>query len=390
MQETKDVNYMQHALRLSRYGIGRTSPRPSVGAVVLNTRGEVVGEGFTTAGGESHAEMVALRQAGESARGGTIYVTLEPCNGEYRANGDYRCSRAILEAGIREVHYALDDPNQAVAGGGARLAQAGLTVIKGECAAEATENLRAFFKWVYTGLPYVILKYAMTLDGKIATVGGDSRWITGEAARLEVHRLRDESDAVLVGVNTVLADDPALTTRLPMAEQKRLGRAVRNPTRIILDSAGRTPLAAQVVNAELEGSTIVASTDKFPGEKRKHLEAKGIEVLKLPADNRGRVDVLELLQVMGKRGLLQLLVEGGGEVLSSFVQRQFAPNRPLADQVWAFIAPKLVGGCNAPGPFGGEGVELMTQAFTLSNIKLEQFGNDILLKGDFGYEEGNR
>jgi diaminohydroxyphosphoribosylaminopyrimidine deaminase/5-amino-6-(5-phosphoribosylamino)uracil reductase len=352
---------------------------------VLNAEGRIVGTGYTAPGGQDHAEWLALQEAGEQARGGTIFVSLEPCNGERRANGALRCSHAILEAGIREVHYALDDPTPQVAGGGLLLAQAGLKVVKGECAEEASQDFAAFFKWISSGLPYVILKYAMTLDGKIATASGDSRWVTGEAARLEVHRLRDESDAILVGVNTIIADNSALTTRLPIIEQAGLGRVARSPLRVVLDSSGRIPLTAQIVSGQLEGQTIVATANSqnFPLEKRQQLEARGIEILALPAKPCGKLDLLALLSELGKRGILQLMVEGGGTVLNSFLQPHPITERPLADKVWAFIAPKLVGGGNnAPGPLSGDGVALMSQAQTLSNVELLHFGQDILLKGD--------
>jgi len=367
-------HFMKLALEIGQGWRGRTSPNPNVGAVVVSAGGEVLGKGFTQPPGGPHAEVMALRQAGAAARGATLYVTLEPCNRQGRTPP---CTGAIIGAGISEVHYAVADPNPTMLGGAETLNQAGIRVFSGECAEEAAEEHEAFFKWLQTGLPFVTLKYAMTLDGKIATRNGDSKWITGEEARLEVHRLRDDSDVILVGAGTVLADNPALTTRLSPEEQARRGKTARSPLRVVLDSQGRVPLSAQIFSGELEGQTLLATTGRIDPNKRAILEKRGIETLILPEDAGGRVALPALLTELGKRGLGRVMVEGGAEVLGSFVAQG------LADKLWAFIAPKIVGGQTAPGPVGGAGVNLMSEALKLERVKIAQFGPDILVSGYF-------
>lgn len=336
-----------------------------VGAVLVRD-GEVVGEGYHQRAGTPHAEVHALRAAGERARGATLYVNLEPCAHYGRTPP---CVEALIAAGVAEVHIAMLDPNPLVNGKGrARLEAAGIRTVVGECAEEAAELNEAFVTWVTRGRPFVIAKYAASLDGKIATRTGDSRWITGEQARLRVHEWRDAVDAVAVGANTVLLDDPLLTTRLP-------DREVRHPLRIVVDSRGRVPLSARCFDPALPGRTVVAATAAFPAEKRAALAERGIEVLILPADGEGLVDLGALLAELGRREVTSLLVEGGGTLLGAFFRAR------LVDRVLAFLAPIVIGGRDAPGPVEGEGVERLSEAPRLERVRVERLGEDILLSG---------
>jgi diaminohydroxyphosphoribosylaminopyrimidine deaminase / 5-amino-6-(5-phosphoribosylamino)uracil reductase len=380
MWNDQEVNRINRAFELSKRGKGRTAPRPAVGAVVVNANGEIVGEGWTQPDGGSHAEFVALEQAGDRARGGTIFCTLEPCfEVNLRHNGEPRCAKAILNAGIKRVFYAVRDPNPLVANGAKWLNENGVAVFEGtpEIQTRAEANLEGFLKWVRTNRPLVILKYAMTLDGKIATRTGHSRWIAGEESRLETHRLRDESDAILVGADTVIKDNPALTTRLPAEEVARRGYAVHHPLRIVLDSSGRIPLTADVLANQPEIPTLYVTTAQISRQKLAEVENTGVEVLVLPVDDTKRVSLPDLVAELGRRGLHQLMVEGGGQIHASFIEQK------LADKAWAFIAPKIVGGSTAPNPVGGQGVEFMHQAAELNRVTLHSFGQDILVKGYF-------
>jgi len=356
---------MHRALELAGCARGRTSPNPLVGALVVHD-GEIVGEGYHQRAGTPHAEVDALRAAGALARGGILYVNLEPCNHYGRTPP---CSEAIIAAGIVEVHMAMLDPNPIVNGQGrARLEQAGIRTVVGECAAEAADLNEAFVTWITAGRPFVIAKFACSLDGKIATRTGESRWISGEAARQRVHELRDTADALLVGANTVIADDPLLTTRLP-------GREVHHPLRVIADSRGRIPLEARAFDPALPGKTSVAATPAFPVERREALRQRGIEVLTLPADAQGRVDLRALLAELGRREVTSLLVEGGGTLLESFFRAH------LVDKLLCFIAPLLIGGREAPSALSGEGVAHLSEAPRLERLHVEQVGVDILVSG---------
>ena len=354
---------MERALRLAERGRGRTSPNPMVGAVLVKD-GEIVGEGFHPRAGEPHAEVFALRQAGERARGATLYVNLEPCCHHGRTPP---CTRALIAAGVAEVHLAMLDPNPLVAGRGrAELEAAGVRIVVGEREAEARALNEVFVHWITTRRPFVIAKFAMSLDGKIATRTGDARWITGPPARQYVHRLRDEIDAILVGVNTVIADDPRLTTRLEQAE-------VRHPLRVILDSRGRIPATARVLDPALPGRTAIATTEAMPLQRR-HALADKADVLVLPADE-GRVSPVALLAALGEREITSLLMEGGGTVLGSF----FAHG--LVDKVLAFVAPVIIGGQHAPTPVGGLGASRIAEAWRLAGVWIEHVGSDVLISG---------
>lgn len=366
MDASTHINYIRHALALARLAEGRTSPNPLVGAVIVKN-GQVVGEGYHHRAGEPHAEIEALRAAGDSARGATIYVTLEPCAHYGRTPP---CTEALIAAGIAEVYYAVGDPNPRVNGKGhAQLEAAGVIVHNGPCEDEAHELNRPFFKHMMTGRPFVTAKFAMSLDGKIATRSGDSRWITNSASRQRAHQLRNVTDAILVGAGTVLADDPQLTTRFDSDD-------IRHPLRIIADSRGRVPLSAQLFDPTLPGQTVVATTDATHPAHCADLSARGVEVWRLPSDAQGRVSLTALLDEIGRRGMLTLLVEGGSELLGAF----FCEG--LVDRVWAFVAPLIIGGRDAPGPVGGTGMEQLSQAIHLCRLETETLDGDVWIRAD--------
>ncbi len=357
-------DFMLRALQLAKRGKGRTSPNPMVGAVLVKN-GRVVGEGFHPRAGEPHAEIFALRQAGENARGATLYVTLEPCNHYGRTPP---CTKAIIAAGVAEVHMAILDPNPLVAGGGKKeLEAAGIRTVVGEHENEAKKLNEVFLHWVTTGRPFVIAKFAASLDGKIATRTGESRWITGPEARRYAHELRDQVDAILVGVNTIIKDNPELTTRLEKKD-------VHHPLRVVLDSRGRAPLAARVFDPDLPGRTLVVTTEAMPQKTRQALSERGIEVLVPPAD-RGQVNLPALLHELGAREVTSVLVEGGSTVLGSF----FAHG--LVNKVVTFIAPMIIGGQEAPTAVGGSGVERLADAWRLKEIEVTKVGEDLLITG---------
>lgn len=356
--------YMKIALELAEQARGRTSPNPMVGAVLVKG-GEIVGQGYHRQAGTPHAEVHALREAGDKARGATLYVTLEPCSHFGRTPP---CSEAVIGAGISEVYVAMQDPNSLVAGRGIKqMREAGLTVHVGLMEKEARKLNEIFCKYITTKLPFVLLKSAMTADGKIATGVGHSRWITGEAARAKVHALRNWYDAILVGVNTVLADNPALTCRLP--------EGGRDPVRIILDSAARTPPEALVLTQESDAPTYVVVTDKAPLDRLESLTAVNAKIIRVSQNLHGRVDLRELLDKLGEMEVTSLLVEGGAEVAASFL------DNGLLDKVLTFIAPKIIGGRQAPGPVGGIGKALMSQAVKLNDTCWGQAGEDFFIEG---------
>src|SRR5438309_315389 len=275
MTDRVETDYMDRALDLGRRALGWCSPNPGVGAVIVRN-GQIVGEGRTQAAGKEHAEIMALQAAGEAAAGATLYVTLEPCSHHGRTPP---CTDAIVAAGIRSVHTATVDPSPWVSGEGIRALEArGVETVVGEHATDAERAHEAYFKWVRTGLPFLSLKYAMTVDGKIATRMGSSFWITGLEARRPVARLRAEVDAVMVGIGTVLADDPQLTARPGELGDMKLEPA-HQPRRVILDSEARIPLSARVVSGGLPGSTLVCVTDRAPADRRRALEDRGLEIL---------------------------------------------------------------------------------------------------------------
>ncbi len=325
-----------------------------VGAVVLDRMGNIAGEGYHRRAGGQHAEQEALDAAGDQAHGGTLYVNLEPCAHLHRTPS---CADAITLAGIKRVVISMSDPDERVRGAGiAKLEAAGIETVVGVHEERALRLNEFYVKHRLTGRPFVTAKFAMSLDGKIATRTGESRWITSEEARLHGHRLRHIHDAILVGINTVITDDPELTTRLE-------GTEARQPLRVVVDSQLRIRMSARVVGP----NTLIATT--------KAGRIGAAEVVRLPAAPDGRVALGPLLDELGKRGILSLLVEGGSEVHASF----FA--NALVDKVHAYVAPRLIGGREAPGPVGGAGVEHLVDAVPLSELDVTRLGSDLLLTG---------
>jgi diaminohydroxyphosphoribosylaminopyrimidine deaminase / 5-amino-6-(5-phosphoribosylamino)uracil reductase len=358
------TTYMKLALRLAAKGAGWVSPNPMVGAVVVNA-GRVVGRGYHRRAGLPHAEVEALRAAGEAARGADLYVTLEPCNHQGKTPP---CTQAILAAGVRRVVMATPDPNPRVNGGGAEfLSGRGVEVIEGVLEAEARRLNEAWFHYLRTGRPWVVAKAACSLDGKIATAGGESQWLTGAAARAVGHRLRHRVDAIVVGVGTILADDPQLTTRLPR------GRG-QDPIRLVLDSRLRLPLEARILHPDSSAPTWLACTSQAPPDTIRTLKTRGVQVLVLPAE-AGRVSLPALLKELGARQVQSLLVEGGAETLGAFFDQK------LVQQFNFFYAPKILGGQKAPGAVGGHGVIHLGEAHVARNLSVRRVGVDLLVSG---------
>lgn len=359
-------DYMARALELGRRAEGRTRPNPAVGSVVVRD-GVIVGEGYHPQAGHPHAEIFALRQAGEKARGADLYVTLEPCSHQGRTGP---CVEAVIAAGIVKVFVGTRDPNPLVAGRGiSGLQAAGIPVQVGILESECRRLIAPFAKHVTTALPFVILKSAMTLDGKTATSSGDSRWISGPDSREHVHRLRDRIDAVMVGIGTVLDDNPRLTTRL--------SEGGRDPLRIVVDSRLRIPEDAAVLSVPSEAATILVTTRAAPAEKVARLLERGVEVLQV-AERAGRIDPADLMTKLGARGIQSVLLEGGSELSSSLLQAG------LIDRVMIFVAPVLIGGNDGKGLFAGRGAARIADALRLSDICVSRFGDDILIEGDVG------
>jgi diaminohydroxyphosphoribosylaminopyrimidine deaminase / 5-amino-6-(5-phosphoribosylamino)uracil reductase len=362
-----DLSFMRLALRLARRGFGRTSPNPMVGAVLVRD-GAVIGQGWHHCAGHAHAEIEALcdvTRRGLSAcgaRGATLYVTLEPCSTRGRTPP---CTEAILGAGIRRVVAAESDPNPAHGGRGfAILRRAGLEVSVGLLADEAAEMNAAFHHWIVHRTPLVTVKAGMSLDGKIATVGGESRWMTGEKSRALGMRLRAGADAILVGVRTILADDPSLTVRLPGLTEKRWRR-------IILDPRARTPLTAKVVTDEHAARTIVVATQAAPARRAAAL-GRRVRLLRAPARAEG-INLRWLLKQLGREEITSLLVEGGGETNAAFL------SAGLAARVAFFYAPLALGGRAAPKAVAGEGVARVSEAMVLRQARWRRLGEDLLL-----------
>ncbi len=357
-----DIPYMKMALELARKAQGRTSPNPIVGAVVVKD-GSIVGTGYHQKAGTPHAEVHALNAAGERAYGADLYVTLEPCNHFGRTPP---CTEAIIQAGIKRVFVALRDPNPLVSGKGLeRLRAHGIEVYEGLLEDEARKANEVFLKYIRTKLPFVALKTATSLDGKIATEKGESQWITGEEARLRGHWLRSIYDAILVGIGTVKADNPSLTCRLPHQEG-------RDPVRIIVDSRLTIDEEARVLNLNSSAPTLIATTTLAPVEKRSLLQKKA-EILVV--GDGPRVHLPSLLKMLGEKEITSVLVEGGGSINGSFLREN------LVDKYYCFLAPKLIGGTRAPGSFGGEGFSFLNDAIELIDISLEHLGRDYLITG---------
>ncbi len=360
-----DERYMWMTLDLARQGLGKTNPNPMVGAVLVKD-GEVVGTGYHEKAGLPHAEIIALQQAGEKARDATLYVNLEPCSHQGRTPP---CVDAVVEAGVRKVVLATMDPNPLVAGQGIkRLQDAGIKVKTGVLEDKALRLNEVFVKYITTRTPFVVVKAAMTLDGKIATQQGESQWISGDKSREFVHKLRSISDGIMVGINTVLQDDPRLTVRLDADKTEK------QPWRIIVDSQGRLPLEARGSQRTDSVKTILATTYAMPAGKKEALISQGGEVVTLPGRG-GRVDLTALMRELGQREITALMVEGGGVLNYALLESD------LIDKLYLFIAPLLLGGKTAPSPFEGEGVKRLTDAWKVEHVELKQLDNDLLVIG---------
>jgi diaminohydroxyphosphoribosylaminopyrimidine deaminase/5-amino-6-(5-phosphoribosylamino)uracil reductase len=355
---------MLRALELALKARGRTSPNPMVGAVIV--RGErVVGEGYHRHAGGSHAEVAALRKAGSLARGADLYVNLEPCSHQGRTPP---CTESIIRAGIGRVFAAVKDPNPLVAGeGGKQLRRAGISVRFGLAAPEARRANESYLKYIRTGLPFVFVKSAISLDGKTATKTGDSQWITGSGARAKVHELRDGADAIMVGIGTVVADDPSLTTRLAAGKGS-------DPVRVIIDPLLRLPRSAKVLKRGAGAGVLVVTSGLAPATRAGKLRAAGAEILVVEGEGR-RIDMRQLVGILGRRGMTSVMIEGGSEVAAS------AFEAGVVDKVVYFIAPKIIGGREAPTAVGGVGISLLREAIGLRDMRVSSLEGDLMVEG---------
>lgn len=356
-----DAAFMKQALRLARKGLGRTSPNPMVGALVVR-KGIVVGQGYHQKAGGPHAERIALIEAGGKAKGATLYLNLEPCNHFGRTPP---CTQMILEMGIKKVVFGMADPNPTVKGGGAEMLRShGIEVVQGVREQDCRRLNEFFIKWISTGLPFVILKAAISLDGRIATRTGDSKWISNERSRLLVQQMRNQVDGVLVGIGTVMEDDPLLTVRLSKGK-------IKDPLRIVIDPRLRISPTARILGGYKK--TLIVTGREVPISKKKALESKGVEILSLP-DRERRISIKDLLVQLGQRGITSLLVEGGTEIFGSFI------SEGQMDKLVLFIAPCLIGGQKAKGMIGGTGVSRITEAVRFKEMKVKPWAGDILVE----------
>lgn len=363
-----DHLYMKRALSLAARGKGKTSPNPMVGAVIVN-QGRVVGEAYHQQAGKPHAEIVALHRAGPRARGGVLYVTLEPCCHSRKRTPP--CVPLLIQSGLTRICVAMADPNPQVSGQGIRmLKRARLQVTVGVLEEEAQQLNAVYRHWMTTGRPFVTLKGAMTVDGKIATATGESKWITGEQARQDVHRLRSQVDAVMVGIGTVLSDNPNLSARGPKnASQVRMGR---QPVRVVLDSRLQIPLKANVLQWVHEQPTIVCTTAQASPQKIQTLKKQGVQVW-VVLQKRGMVSLKAALGKLGKAGMSSVLLEGGSRLTAS------AFHEGLVNRVRLYIAPLLMGGQDAKGLIGGTSPRRLEQSWRLVNPELKKIGQDWLV-----------
>ncbi|HHT9125146.1 MAG TPA: bifunctional diaminohydroxyphosphoribosylaminopyrimidine deaminase/5-amino-6-(5-phosphoribosylamino)uracil reductase RibD [Candidatus Brocadiia bacterium] len=360
-----DENFMRIALDLAEEGRGRVEPNPVVGAVIVNN-GEIVSQSYHEYFGGPHAEVNAIIAAGDRCRGATLYVTLEPCT---HFGKTPPCVDAIKSSGIKRVVVATTDPNPVNNGKGIKLLrEVGIEVVERVLEEPAKKLNAPFFKLITTKTPYVIAKWAMTLDGKIATRTGDSRWISSEESRQYVHKKRAMVDAVVVGIRTVLRDDPLLTCRI---------KGGRNPKRIVVDGRAELPLHSRLVQTVKDADVFVATTSAAPTEHIMKLETAGCKIIELKSSPEG-VDILSLIQALGMMNFTNVLIEGGGTLLGTFFDKK------LVDRVMVFIAPHIVGGAGAKTPVLGVGVERITDSLRLEDILISRFGNDILIEGTVG------
>lgn len=357
-----DEKYMRLAMQLAGNAIGRTSPNPLVGAVIVKDN-RVVGCGWHRKAGTPHAEVHALNQAGELAQGADVYVTLEPC-AHYGKTPP--CAKALVEAKVKNVYGGLLDVNPKVAGKGFKILEdADIHVEYGFLQDELRKQNEVFFKWIEHKKPFVVLKVAMTLDGKIATATGQSKWITNETSRAYGYKLRDIYDGIMVGINTVIEDNPMLTARVDGG---------KNPIRIVVDSSLKIDINANVVQ-DKSAKTIIATTDKADKDKILKLQAQDVDVIVVDKDENDKVDIEKLLDILGQQNICSILVEGGATLSGSFVARK------LVDKVYFFIAPKIIGGKEAKTPVAGTGILNLQEALALKDIQIEKLEEDILIIG---------
>lgn len=357
-----DEKYMRLAMQLAGNAIGRTSPNPLVGAVIVKDN-RVVGCGWHRKAGTPHAEVHALNQAGELAQGADVYVTLEPC-AHYGKTPP--CAKALVEAKVKNVYGGLLDVNPKVAGKGFKILEdAGIHVEYGFLQDELRKQNEVFFKWIEHKKPFIVLKAAMTLDGKIATATGQSKWITNETSRAYGYKLRDIYDGIMVGINTVIEDNPMLTARVDGG---------KNPIRIVVDSSLKIDINANVVQ-DKSAKTIIATTDKADKDKILKLQAQDVDVIVVDKDKNDKVDIEKLLDILGQQNICSILVEGGATLSGSFVAKK------LVDKVYFFIAPKIVGGKEAKTPVAGTGILNLQEALALKDIQIEKLEEDILITG---------
>ncbi|MBQ8147811.1 MAG: bifunctional diaminohydroxyphosphoribosylaminopyrimidine deaminase/5-amino-6-(5-phosphoribosylamino)uracil reductase RibD [Lachnospiraceae bacterium] len=354
--------YMRRAIELATLAAGKTNPNPMVGAVVVKND-KIIGEGYHQYIGGLHAERNALANCTESPEGATIYVTLEPC---CHYGKTPPCTEAIIENKLAKVVIGSRDPNPKVAGKGAKLLrEAGIEVEENFLREECDTLNPVFFHYIQNKMPYVALKYAMTADGKIAVNSGESQWITGEVARNHVHQLRNYYKGILVGIGTVLQDNPLLTCRLPEG---------RNPVRIVCDSHLRIPIDCQLCNSTNQAPVIVACIDD-PQGKQATLEAKGVQVLFVKEAN-GTIDITDLLTKLGQQDIDGILVEGGGRINAAFVKEK------QVHHVYAYVGAQIFGGVNEYTPVSGAGIETVAESLKLTNPKVQTFGTDVLIEYD--------
>ena len=359
---------MEQALALARLALGQVSPNPAVGAVLVKD-GTVVGQGYTQPPGGNHAEIVAIEQAGEAARGSSLYVTLEPCAHFGRTPP---CTQSLIDAGIRQVHMAMVDPNPLVSGRGkAGLEGAGIVTTVGQNNDEAQVLNEAYIKHVTTGMPFVTVKFAVSLDGKIATHTGDSKWISSDESRQYSHNLRYMHDAIMCGANTVLADDPQLTRR---CSGGRGGTIRKQPLRVVVDGRGRIPTTARIFQEQ--GETLLAFGRVLSHAEREGFAQLQAEVVEFAASD-GLIDLRELMRHLSERQVTSVLVEGGGILVGSLF------DQGLVDKVVAFIAPVIIGG-PAMGAVAGRGVDRLADAYALSRVSVSRSGPDIVVHGYVG------
>jgi len=356
--------YMKRALELAKKGIGYTNPNPLVGAVIVKNT-EIIGEGYHMKYGGNHAEVNAFLNATQDVKGATLYVNLEPCS---HFGKTPPCANTIVDKGIKKVFVGIMDPNPKVAGKGIEiLRNNGIEVVVGLLEHECKKVNEIFLKYIKTNLPFCILKTAMTLDGKIASYTGSSKWVTNELSRKYVHELRHKVSAIMVGIGTILADDPQLNVRLEDKES-------RNPIRIIVDSTAKIPLSSKVLIIDSNTKTILATTSRASEDKIKILREMGIEIIVAPKKNQ-RVDLSYLMKVLGEREIDSILLEGGSNLNFSALEEG------IVNKVISFISPKIIGGESAKTPVGGKGIALMHDAINVTGIEIHKFGDDFMLEG---------